>query len=1035
MAEFVGLLLFIGIIVLVFVLPIRAAAKSSDALSRADAATGRIKNLLDRVAALEQRTRELEWEVKTLSPRETTAEPATPTPAAEPVERIVPPVFEPVTTTDSIETPTVTPAETHTAAGSLHEIVEPDAPSVPPPLPRPSFQWPEPEAEQPQAAKAAARAPTINLEQFMGAKLFAWIGGLALFLGVVFFVKYAFENNLIPPELRTAIGFVTGAGLLVGGVVVHRKPAYRVLAQTLCATGTLILYGVTFAAHTLYKFALFGSGTTFLLMVLITVTAFMLAVRLDALVVAILGMAGGFLTPVLVSTGYDNPLGLFGYIALLDAGLIAVAKQRRWLFLTALGALGTVIMQIGWFDKFFQRGHYFEGAATLVPIGIFLFFAALFLAGTAWSRRRDADDLFPAGSTLALCASAMAFSFVFLHFGPITSRPALLYAFVFLINAAVLGTTVFQPRLAHAQSVIAGITFIHLAIWTQSRLTDEMLPAALACYLVFGIMHSVFPVVWRRLRPDGAPILPLAGWIPLLSLVLMVLPLANLHEISLLIWPAILLVDLLLIGLAVVTTALAPVLAAIVLTLLASGIWLFKLPSHGACLMPFLFVVGAFSIVFAAAGCWLARRFLPRQTDGSVSPGGPDEQLAASLPVVSSALPFLLLIMAVARLPVTVPSPVFGLGLLLVIVLLGLAKIARQPVLCMASLGCILALQFAWQHYRFDATQPVVPLLWHIGFAVLFMIYPFVFRRAFGESVIPWAASAVSGIGHFLLIYPVVKQAWPNSVMGMLPAVFTLPPLGALVMILRTAPAGKVRDSQLAWFGGAALFFITLIFPVQFDRQWLTLGWALEGAALCWLFTRVPHQGLRYVGVALLAAAFARLAVNPAVLTYHPRSGTPIFNWHLYAYGIAAAAQFFGANWLRPPNDRIQNVNVRAVLLSLGGVLLFLLLNIEIADYFTPEGGRFIAFDFSGHFARDMTYSIAWALFALLVIALGFWKRTAGARYAGIGLLAVTLLKLFFHDLSAIGSIYRIAALIVVAIIALAASFLYQRFFDQEDKS
>ena len=53
----------------------------------------------------------------------------------------------------------------------------------------------------------------------------------------------------------------------------------------------------------------------------------------------------------------------------------------------------------------------------------------------------------------------------------------------------------------------------------------------------------------------------------------------------------------------------------------------------------------------------------------------------------------------------------------------------------------------------------------------------------------------------------------------------------------------------------------------------------------------------------------------------------------------------------------------------------------------------------------------------------------------GRALLAVTLLKLFIHDLSAIGSIYRIAALIVVAVIALAASFLYQRFFDQEDQS
>src|ERR1035437_5959282 len=80
--------------------------------------------------------------------------------------------------------------------------------------------------------------PAINWEQFMGVKLFAWIGGLALFLGVAFFVKYSFDNNLVPPELRVAIGFVTGLGLLVGGVIMSRKN-YAVLSQTLCATGVV----------------------------------------------------------------------------------------------------------------------------------------------------------------------------------------------------------------------------------------------------------------------------------------------------------------------------------------------------------------------------------------------------------------------------------------------------------------------------------------------------------------------------------------------------------------------------------------------------------------------------------------------------------------------------------------------------------------------------------------------------------------------------------------------------------------------------
>jgi uncharacterized membrane protein len=80
-------------------------------------------------------------------------------------------------------------------------------------------------------------------------------------------------------------------------------------------------------------------------------------------------------------------------------------------------------------------------------------------------------------------------------------------------------------------------------------------------------------------------------------------------------------------------------------------------------------------------------------------------------------------------------------------------------------------------------------------------------------------------------------------------------------------------------------------------------------------------------------------------------------------------------------------------------VLAFLLVNIEIADYFSERGST-LTFQFSGSFARDMTYSIAWALFALVLLVIGISKRARAPRYAGLGLLGVTILKLFFHDLA-----------------------------------
>ena len=94
-----------------------------------------------------------------------------------------------------------------------------------------------------------------------------------------------------------------------------------------------------------------------------------------------------------------------------------------------------------------------------------------------------------------------------------------------------------------------------------------------------------------------------------------------------------------------------------------------------------------------------------------------------------------------------------------------------------------------------------------------------------------------------------------------------------------------------------------------------------------------------------------------------------------------------------------------------------------------------LTFQFSGNFARDMSYSIAWALFALLLLIVGIRKRIAATRYAGLALLGITVVKLFFHDLSQLDQLYRIGAFIAVAVIAILASFLYQRFLAAATKN
>lgn len=981
------IVLLLVLIVLVFVVPVLALAKASQALRT-------IEELKERLRMLETPAPEPRPSPETES-RRIISEPSAPEPAIRPV-------------------------------------------AVPPPLPVPviaSVPKVEPVAPMQDIPSDVAPARKIDWEQFMGAKLFAWIGGFALFLGVAFFVKYSFEHNLIPPEVRVAIGFLIGIALLVGGVLLRRQENV-VTAQTLCATGILILYATTFACRAFYHFSFFGLIPTFALMALVTAAAFLLAVRMNALVVAILGIAGGFFTPILLSTGEDNPLGLFGYIGLLDIGLLAVARRKNWASLPILGAVGTVLMQVAWVGNFFLREQYFVGDKTLIPMAVFLGFEILFLAAALTSRGTGKLDNATSAAALGVGAFAICWAFYFFAFTSIGNRAGLILSYLFLVDLGLLGLVVTKKYFNRLIPVVGLAVFVFLGLWTNDYLTATNLSLALSAYFVFAVLHSSLPIVGQRLG------LTAAAWtvqlFPAVTLVLVLLPIFKLATGSFLVWPLVLCVDIIALFAAALTGMLGTAVIVLLLTLVTLGAWILRMPVGLDDLPASLFLIGGFAVFFVAGASVTARRLGGRageMADIFGRPGVP-ANFGVQLPALAATLPFLLLILATIRLPLLNPSPVFGLGLLLVVLLLGITKIASLDLLACVALASTVLLEHVWHFAHFQKDKAAVPLLWYVGFAAVFTIFPFLFHRQFVRKSAVWASAALAAPVHFFLVYDVVRTTQPNNgMLGLVPAAFAIPSLLGLVALIRFTPKeSEARNAQLALFGAAALFFVTLIFPIQFERQWITLGWALEGAALCWLFHRVPHGGLRIAGIGLLLVSFVRLVCNPAVLAYHTRAATPIFNWYLYTYGIVAICFFAAAKLLAPPRNIVLNQNALPLLNSAGAILVFVLLNVEIADYFTKPGAYELTFQFSDNFARDMSYSIAWALFALLLLIVGIRKPSRGARYAGLALLCVVLFKLFFHDLSQLQQLYRIAALIVVAITAIVASFLYQRFLSQPQK-
>jgi uncharacterized membrane protein len=245
--------------------------------------------------------------------------------------------------------------------------------------------------------------------------------------------------------------------------------------------------------------------------------------------------------------------------------------------------------------------------------------------------------------------------------------------------------------------------------------------------------------------------------------------------------------------------------------------------------------------------------------------------------------------------------------------------------------------------------------------------------------------------------------------------------------LLKLEPPSERTLGRLALVAGAILAFVTVAIPLQLEKEWITIGWALQAAALAWLSRRIPHTGLVIWTSGLLAAVFARLVLNPAVLTYHPRSSTVILNWYLYTYLVAAAA-FFLAAWFLRGRDRIYDggPGVRALANAGGVVLLFLLLNIEIADYYSA--GSSLTFNFGAGLARDLTYTIGWGLFAFGLLIAGIVRISRPGRLAAIVLLSTTVAKCFLYDLWRLGGLYRVGSFVGLAVCLTLVAVLLQKF-------
>src|SRR5262249_15677590 len=188
------------------------------------------------------------------------------------------------------------------------------------------------------------------VEVQFGQKWLLLVGIAITVLGLGFFLKYAFEQNWVGPAGRVVLAYLAATAFLGAGEFFRRK-GVEPFGLYLAGGGIAALYLTTFAASQIYQ--LIGPIPAFAFMILVTLLAGALALLHDALWLSILGLIGGFLTPVLLSTGHDNQLALMSYMTMLNTGILALAIFKRWTVLNYLGFGCTWLLFSGWYVAYY----------------------------------------------------------------------------------------------------------------------------------------------------------------------------------------------------------------------------------------------------------------------------------------------------------------------------------------------------------------------------------------------------------------------------------------------------------------------------------------------------------------------------------------------------------------------------------------------------------------------------------------------------------------------------------------------------------
>jgi uncharacterized membrane protein len=357
-----------------------------------------------------------------------------------------------------------------------------------------------------------------------------------------------------------------------------------------------------------------------------------------------------------------------------------------------------------------------------------------------------------------------------------------------------------------------------------------------------------------------------------------------------------------------------------------------------------------------------------------------------------------------------------------------------RRLLVMSYAGTLL-LYFGWYSEFYNRSQLGLTLGFATAFFAIFAIAPLVTLQPENEialfASIPAILAFVDAGVYFLQAYAMIEE-----VDKIYMAWFALG-LAAIYIFLSRLVHTRNRSAsaaQILYFLhlAVAIGFITIAIPIRLNAHWITMGWFVEAGVLLRVGNRIKSDFLNVFALAALVLGVFRLLAFDNFLTtqliFNMRMAT-----HAVAIGVLGAVAWYAAQREDEPARMVAGVALVAL-----NVLALIALSREVADFYSRQmagigraaPGQWNPFYTTLHrveIERDFAYSALWMAYGAMLMVVGFLRRSPFVRWQALILIAVTIVKVFVYDVSQLDKGYRILSFVVLGVLLLAISFVYQR--------